>query len=441
MTEHNVGTTGRINPVHNPATKLLMTHRFSCVQCSNFHLPNSLLLNVVLRIRFLALIWGASFLAIAATPLAASDLTVGRATEVGVDPETLTRAASLIEEAVTKDQIPGAVILVVRQGKIILHQAFGHRNLQHTRPMQTDSLFRMASNSKAITAAGIMLLVEDGKLDLDTPVGKYLKAFRNTRWNEITLRHLLTHTSGIRIKPLFFTPLLQKSATHPQAPDLRLEVNRFAATAPLEPAGKTYSYNNACYNTLAAVIEEVTGSYKQHLHDRIYQPLGMLDSCNHESDADHNRMSTVLRRQRDGTWSKGWKPGDAPDWPFPRGSGGMVSSARDYALFCQMLLNKGRYGNKQVMSSDSVTEMTTPQGNHCDAAINYGLGWKVSEPGSTFSHSGSDGTFVWVDPNRDLIGMVLTQCNGIKPPRIEFRKLVESACIHPDRIVDEIQSK
>ena len=139
--------------------------------------------------------------------------------------------------------------------------------------------------------------------------------------------------------------------------------------------------------------------------------------------------------------ARAWKPGDAPDWPFPRGSGGMVSSARDYALFCQMLLNKGRYGNKQIMSSDSVTEMTTPQGNHCDAAINYGLGWKVSEPGSTFSHSGSDGTFVWVDPNRDLIGMVLTQCNGIKPPRIEFRKLVESACIHPDRIVDEIQSK
>ena len=165
-------------------------------------------------------------------------LTVGRAAKVGVDPEKLNLAASLIEEAVAKDKIPGAVILVVRKGKIILHQAFGHRDLQRTRPMQTDSLFRMASNSKAITAAGIMLLVEDGKLGLDEPVGTYLKAFQNERWNEITLRHLLTHTSGIRIKPLFYTPLLQKSETHPQAPDLRLEVNRFAASAPLEPAGK-----------------------------------------------------------------------------------------------------------------------------------------------------------------------------------------------------------
>ena len=427
--------------MHNPATTNFMTQRSRRVRNSNLDFPNKLTLVVMLRISFLAWAWGTSFLAVAATPSTATELTVGRAAKVGVNPETLNQAASLIREAVAEDKIPGAVILVVKEGEIILHEAFGHRNLQRTRPMQTDSLFRMASNSKAITAAGIMLLVEDGKLDLDKPVGTYLKAFKNERWNEITLRHLLTHTSGIRIKPLFFTPLLQKSATHPQAPDLRLEVNRFAASSPLEAAGKTYSYNNACYNTLAAVIEEVTGSYTQHLHDRIYKPLGMLDSCNHESEADQNRMSTVLRRQQDGTWTEGWKPGDAPDWPFPRGSGGMVSSARDYALFCQMLLNKGRYGDKQVMCSDSVREMTNPQGDHCKAAINYGLGWKVSARGDTFSHSGSDGTFVWVDPTRNLIGMVLTQCNGIRPPRTEFRKLVESACIHPGRIVDEIRGK
>ena len=427
--------------MHNPMPKRYMTQQSHRVRYSMPHSPNILSLDPVRRISFSAVIWGAFFLIISATPLTATELTMGRAVEVGVDPETLNQAASLIEEAVTEDKMPGAVILVARKGKIILHQAFGHRDLQRTRPMQVDSLFRMASNSKAITAAGIMLLAEDAKLELDKPVGTYLKAFQNERWNEITLRHLLTHTSGIRIKPLFFTPLLQKSVAHPQAPDLRLEVNRFAATAPLEPAGKTYSYNNACYNTLAAVIEEVTGSYQQHLHDHIYQPLGMLDSCNHESDADHNRMSTVFRRQRDGTWSEGWKPGDAPDWPFPRGSGGMVSSARDYALFCQMLLNKGRYGNKQILQSDSVTEMTNPQAKHCEAAINYGLGWTVNERGSTFSHSGSDGTYVWVDPNCDLIGMLLTQCNGTKPPRSKFRKLVESACIPSAPSVDEINGK
>ena len=418
-----------------------MTQRSRHVRYYKAHSHNNLCLDAMPRLRLSVLLLATSFLLISATSSTATELTMGRAVQVGVNPELLNQAASLIEEAVADDKIPGAVILVARKGKIILHQAYGHRNLERTRPMQADSLFRMASNSKAITAAGIMLLVEDGKLDLDKSVGTYLKAFQNERWNEITLRHLLTHTSGIRIKPLFLTPLLQKSGTYPQAPDLRLEVNRFAATPPVEAAGKTYSYNNACYNTLAAVIEQVTASYKQHLDERIYQPLGMFDSCNHESDADHNRMSTVFRRQRDGTWNAGWKPGDAPDWPFPRGSGGMVSSARDYALFCQMLLNKGRYGNKQILQSDSVTEMTNSQAEHCEAAINYGLGWTVSERGSTFSHSGSDGTYVWVDRNRDLIGMLLTQCNGTKPPRSEFRMLVESACVPSTPRVDKIDGK
>ena len=365
------------------------------------------------------------------TRASVATLTQGRGDQVGVAPQKLERAASIIRKSVADKQIPGAVILVARQGKVILHEAYGFRDQERTLPMQTNSLFRMASNSKAVTAAGIMLLVEDGKLDLDQPVGTYLPAFQNQRWRSITPRHLLTHTSGIRIKPLFFTPLLKKSALNPQAPDLRLEVNRFANIAAEKPAGKTYSYNNAGYNTLAAITEEITGSYKLHLSRRIYAPLGMHDSFNHEPDADHNRMSTVLKRQPDGTWKSGWTPGDPPDWPFCRGSGGMISSAWDFALFCQMLLNEGRYGKHQVLRTASVSEITNPQVKHCDAATNYGLGWKVSERGGPFSHSGSDGTFVWVDPARDMIGMVLTQCNGTKPPRAEFRKMVESACVVP----------
>ena len=134
-------------------------------------------------------------------------------------------------------------------------------------------------------------------------------------------------------------------------------------------------------------------------------------SCNHESDADHDRMSTVMKRQPDGTWKPGWSPGDAPDWPFPRGSGGMVTTARDYALFCQMLLNRGVYDRKRILSEASVSEMTAPQSKRIAAAKTYGLGWVVSEPGGPFSHSGSDGTYVWVDPATEIIGMVLTQTN------------------------------
>ena len=366
-------------------------------------------------------------------------LSLGSPEKVDVDAGKLERAVSIVRHAIEDDEIPGAVVLVARRGRVILQKAYGFRDLDRTRPMQSDSLFRMASNSKAVTAAGIMLLVEDGKVDLDAPLGTYMPAFDNDAWRPITLRHLLTHTSGCRIKPLFLTPLLEESAEHPHAPDLRLEVNRFAEIAPKEKPGTTYSYNNAGFNILAAVIEQVTGSYKDHLRTRLYEPLQMNDSCNHESDADHQRMSTVMKRQPDGTWKAGWTPGDDPDWPFPRGSGGMVSSAWDYTVFCQMLLNKGVYNGKRILSEASVEEMTTPQSANVEAAKSYGLGWKVTEPGGVYSHSGSDGTYVWVDPSDQVIGMVLTQTNATTRPRMAFQRLVSLAC--DDRSVDKVASE
>ncbi|MCA9176144.1 MAG: serine hydrolase [Planctomycetales bacterium] len=359
------------------------------------------------------------------------ELVEGAPEEVAIDAKRLALASSIIRHAVEDNEIPGAVVLVARRGRVVLQEAFGHRDFDRQQPLRADALFRMASNSKAVTAAGIMLLVDDGKLDLDAPVGKYLPAFDIQPWNQppVTLRHLLTHTSGLRIPSLFLTPLLPKSDEHPEAPDLRLEVARFAAIGPQHPPGKTYSYNNAGYNILAAVIEQVAGSYQDHLRRRLYEPLGMRDSCNHESAADHSRMSTVMKRQEDGSWKAGWTPGDAPDWPFPRGSGGMVSTARDYALFCQLLLNQGVYDGRQILSEASVREMTRPQADRLSAATAYGLGWKVTEQGGVFSHTGSDGTYVWVDPATEVIGMVLTQTNGATRPRETFRQLVHWSCL------------
>ena len=353
----------------------------------------------------------------------------GKAAVVDVDADRLDHAVSIVRHAVEDDEIPGAVVLVARRGRVILHQAFGYRDCDRKRDMRTDSLFRMASNSKAVTATGIMLLVEDGKLDLDAPVGAYLPAFDNAAWRAVTLRHLLTHTSGVRIQSLFLRPLLQKTEEHPNAPDLLREVDRFASFPPEKKPGATYAYNNAGFNMLAAVIEQIAGSYKDHLRTRLYEPLGMGDSCNHEPDADHDRMSTVMKRQPDGTWKAEWSPGAAPDWPFPRGSGGMVSTAWDYAVFCQMLLNRGVYDGKRILSRASVEEMTSPQVERIEAAKAYGLGWVCAEPGGVFSHTGSDGTYVWVDPATEVIGMVLTQTTEATRPRNAFRRLVHLACI------------
>jgi len=361
----------------------------------------------------------------------AAALPMGSAIKLGLDPEQLNRAASLVEHAVEDDEIPAAVIFVACQGEVVLHRAFGFRDAARTQPLQKNALFRMASNSKAVTAAGILLLVQDGQLQLDDPVAKFLPAFANETWKSVTVRHLLTHTSGCRIKRLFLKPLLsfdsQAAAQSPIGSRLVREVIRFAEIPTEAEAGETWSYNNAGFNILAGLIEHLTGSYQEFLRARLYQPLGMLDSCNHESRADHNRMSTVMKRQQDGSWQPGWTPGDPPDWPFARGSGGMVSTAADYALFCQMLLRQGDAKNDSILRADLVAEMTSPQQDQCPAAKTYGLGWKVQEAGGVFSHTGSDGTFVWVDPQRELIGMLFTQTNGASIPRTVFREAVEAA--------------
>lgn len=358
-------------------------------------------------------------------------LTTGRASEVDMDEAALQAATQIIEDAVARDDARGVVVLVARRGKIVLHEAFGWRDVEKQKPMAPDSMFRMASNSKSITAAAVMLLVDDGKVGLDDPIHKYFPTFNHGDSAKITVRHLLTHTSGLRIGTLFLDPLVRKSPEHPDAPNILLEVARFGEVGAEEPPGSSYSYNNPGYNTLAGLVEQLTGSYKDFLSKRVYHPLGMTDSFNHEPDADHSRMSVVFRTRSDEGWRTGWKPGDGPDVPFPRGSGGMISTAYDYAIWCQTLLNGGIYDGKRVLSADIVAEAVNPQGEAIPAAKAYGLGWAVSEPGGVFSHSGSDGTMAWVDPVREIIGCVFTQSPG-GPGRAaratEFQKLVTAAC-------------
>ena len=171
---------------------------------------------------------------------------------------------------------------------------------------------------------------------------------------------LLSHTSGFRIGPIFLQPLVGMSDEHPDAPSLQVEVARFGEIGAKMPPGTSYRYSNAGYNTLGALIEVASEMpLKQYLRERIYEPLGMADSCNHESDADHARMSNVFRRRgREGGWEIDWKPGDPPDYPFPRASGGMISTARDYAVFCQAFLNGGIHDGDRIL-----LDATT--GEHC----------------------------------------------------------------------------
>lgn len=370
-------------------------------------------------------------------------LSTGKPEEVGLSSGVLAGGVALYREAVERGDLVGAVLLVARNGKVVLHEAVGWRDRDANLPMEKNTMFRMASNTKPVIATAVATLVEKGLLRYDDQVRQYIPSFDNYRSGFIQVRHLLTHTSGLRIPTLFLQPYLERSSKQPNAPSLQLEVARFGEVGAAVVPGISYSYSNPGYNTLGALIELRAGKpLEAVLREEIYQPLGMVDSYHHEVaeklDNKLSRMGAVYYERKDGRWVPGWRPGDPPQVPFVRASGGMISTAWDYAIFCQMYLNGGIYNGKRILKPETIAAITSQQtrlmgiplarseGGREEYRNGYGYGWSVSEDG-IYSHGGSDGTYAWVDPNRKLIGLVFTQTPRGRNPRVRFQQLVELA--------------
>ena len=383
------------------------------------------------------------FFALASSPAQAQDvtLTMGTPEEVGMSPAILGGAVQLYRDAVEAGGLVGAVLLVAKDGKVVLHEALGWRHKGRNLPMEKNTMFRMASNTKPPVATAISILVEEGKLSYEDPVRNHFPTWDNYRAGFIQIRHLLSHTSGLRINSLFLMPYMEPSAEHPDAPNLKLEAARFGGVGAEVIPGTSYSYSNPGFNTLGALVEIASGQpLEEYLDDQIYTPLGMHDSYHHEVaeklDGKLDRMGAVYYTRENGEWVPGWEAGDPPQVPFIRASGGMISTAMDYAVFCQMYLNGGVYGGERIISEETVETMTSPfflAGGEAEAdrgvRVGYGYGWRVEEDG-TFSHTGSDGTGAWVDPNHDLIVLVFTQTPRGRNPRQKFVELVRSAIMN-----------
>ncbi|MEY4177548.1 MAG: hypothetical protein RLY70_1122 [Planctomycetota bacterium] len=358
------------------------------------------------------------------------------AAAVGMKPEPLVAAASRFREAVEQGELHGAVLLVARRGSIVLHEAIGWRDRAARRPMTTDTVFHVASNTKPVVAAAALQLAEEGRLDLDADVGRYLPEFNIDSYRGVTVRRLLSHTSGLRIPTVFLEPLAKPGDPGVPAggPTLRSETARFATIAPQVAPGTTYAYNNPGYNIVGAVLEAITGQrIDQWLQARVYQPLGMVDSAHSDRPGIVERRAVVETR-KDGNWSRTYQPGDPSKYAFARASGGLLTTASDYARFLQMFLDEGRVGSKRWISAAAVRAATAA---HTRALFApdvlatqksfYGYGWQVF-PDGRYGHGGSDGTFAWVDPRRELIAIAFTQSPGGKLPFDEFQRLVGEAC-------------
>ena len=353
-------------------------------------------------------------------------LEYGTPASVGMDQAKLGEGVDLYRNAVARDDLRGAVLMVARHGKIVMHEALGWKHHGYRLPMEKDTLFRMASNTKPVIASAVLILEQDGKVRIDDLAARYLESFNNWRSRTITIAQLLSHSSGFRI-PMIFYPFDAKDGM----PSLRTAVDRFGKEGPEVEPGTSYSYSNAGFNTLGAIIEVTSGlPLEEFLKNRIYDPLEMADTLNHEDPSKLSRMATVYRGRTNAqgavVFQQGFTPDDPPDYPMIRASGGMISTALDYGKFLQMYLNGGRYGDARILTPESIKKGTGPRVK-VDERSQYGLGWFISSDG-IFYHTGSDGTFAWVDPARDLFGMVLTQSPGGKNPTRQFQEYVAASC-------------
>jgi CubicO group peptidase (beta-lactamase class C family) len=352
----------------------------------------------------------------------------GTARAAGMSDQALRAAVSLYADAVTKGKIVGGVLLIARRGQVVVHEAFGLRDWNAKLPMERTTMFRMSSNTKPLIATAVAILAERDRLRFSDSVKHHLPSWNNRKARGITIHQLLSHTSGIRIDAMFApAPLFRWPWSRP--PTLRSETDRIGRVGAKVTPGTSYFYTNAGYNALAGLIETVSDQpLGLFLRDEIYRKLGMRDSYNLEVgeslDGKLGRMGPTYVLGDHGGWTPLWKPGDPPEVPFARGSGGLITTAWDYAVFMQMLLNGGIYGGVRLLRAETVRTILTahtPPG-----ARPYGYGWGINE-GGIFTHSGSTGTYAWGDPTRGIIVVALANTPDATELRSAMMEIVSRA--------------
>lgn len=366
---------------------------------------------------------------------------------VGMSSERLNRLTDTFQQGVDAGEVPGAVVLVARDGKIVYEKAIGYQNREGNVSMKSDAIFRIASMSKPITTVAIMILVEEGKIDLLAPVSQYLPEFSDLKVGAerapvkrpMTVQDLLRHTSGLTYGFSVEDASIKQSYMDAKItdPDQSLAdmVTKFSKLPLVRQPGSAWEYGMST-DVLGRIVEVVSGTtLDQFVQDRIAKPLNLTATGYSVSQA---HASSIAEPQVDK--ESGKRPAMAdnittmPKWLS--GGGGMVSTAEDYARFCQMLLNGGELDGVRLLSPKTVALMTS---DHLPPGISYnngfiallqdlaptpemgqgfGLGFLVRKdvghnpmPGSVgdFSWAGVYGTYFWVDPKEKLVATLMIQ--------------------------------
>lgn len=364
----------------------------------------------------------------------------------GMSTQRLQRIDKVVNEYIDKSYTAGAVVLIVRNGKTVYHKGIGYDDISTKKPMPKNIIFRIASQSKAITSVAVMMLYEEGKFLLDDPISKYIPSFKNPtvldKFNEkdstyttvpakreITVRDLLTHTSGISYAEIGSKEAVaiyakNKIPSGIDTPDYTLEdvMNRLGRMPLLHNPGEKFTYG---LNTdvLGYFVEVLSGmSFDVFLRERIFKPIGMSDTYFYLPESKFGRLAALNTEDKDKKVIK--VSGGQGNYPMKKGTyfsggAGLVSTANDYAMFLQMLLNGGKYNGQQLLSPVTVNMMIHNQiGDISLGNKKFGLGFglttvaeaaRVTPSEGTFDWGGYYGTTYWADPKEGIIGLIMTQ--------------------------------
>ncbi|MGR3811829.1 serine hydrolase domain-containing protein [Jiulongibacter sp. NS-SX5] len=378
-----------------------------------------------------------------------------KAETAGISSVRLERVSGMIEKAISDNVIPGAAAIIVRNGKIVYHQAFGYSDVVNKKEFQKDAIFRIASQTKAIATTAAMMLWEEGKFQLDDPVSKYIPEFKNPQvldrfrmadssyttkpaGKEITIRHLITHSSGIgygvidgdeRFKAIYKKAgITDLFTTEPVT--IEESVKRLAKLPLHHVPGERFTYSEGL-DVLGYLIEIWSGEpFDQYLRKHIFEPLQMTDTWFYLPADKTSRLVEVQTKDETGNWVHFTDTFYDVNYPktgaktFFGGGAGLSSTLKDYATFLQMYLNKGEYNGVRLLSRTTVDFMLQDQlGDIYVDHSGFGLGFEIlNEYGASRGGKGSQGTFRWggyfntqyfADPKENVIGIIMKQTQRV----------------------------
>lgn len=341
----------------------------------------------------------------------------------GIDAAKLAKISDRMKEFVASKQISGAVTLVARRGRVVHLDAVGLADIKASREMKKDSIFAVASMTKPISATAVMILLDEGKLSLTDPVSKHIPAFADIKLKsgakptrEITIRDLLTHTSGL-------------GGSQVNVGTLANTVDEIVKRGLDFEPGSKWQYSPAI-TVCGRIVEVASGqAFDEFLAKRIFEPLGMKETSFLPGPAEQQgRLARIYKPNADKT---DLEPGrnfitEESTVLTPNPSGGLFSTALDMARFYQAILNGGELNGKRIVSADAVKQMKSVQSGELATGFtpgnSWGLGWclirqpqgvsKMLSPG-TFGHGGAFGTQGWVDPKQEMIYVLMIQREGL----------------------------